>query len=284
MVWHGARLSGFRVLPADLSCSEMKRILRPTALVVLLAALGAGAAPAGAQSLRGSRASIDRMYQQARNHDLTFYRTGTGVRGAARDGDLVRLSGNEHYRLSGVSYPYALPSARMFVQRLGAQYHARCGERLVITSAARPTSLRLVNSADRSVHPTGMAIDIRKPRGRACLSWLRQTLLSLETQGVIEATEEHRPPHFHVAIFPTQYRRYVNNADGGDDDDRPTRVASGGGSSSRSTRSTYRVRQGDSLWEIARRNDTTVDRLRAANDMRSNRIVPGQILIIPKTR
>jgi LysM repeat protein len=41
------------------------------------------------------------------------------------------------------------------------------------------------------------------------------------------------------------------------------------------------VRQGDSLWEIARRNDTTVDRLRAANDMRSNRIVPGQILIIP---
>ena len=100
----------------------MNRILRPTALVALLAALGMGAAPAAAQSLRGSRPSIDRMYQQARNHDLTFYRTGTGVRGAARDGDLVRLSGNENYRLSGVSYPYALPSARMFVQRLGAQW------------------------------------------------------------------------------------------------------------------------------------------------------------------
>jgi hypothetical protein len=262
----------------------MIRILRPTALVVLLAALGVGAAPAAAQSLNGSRSSIDRMYQQARNHDLTFYRTGTGVRGAARDGDLVRMSGNENYRLSGVSYPYALPSARMFVQRLGAQYRDRCGERLVITSAARPTSLRLVNSADRSVHPTGMAIDIRKPRGRACLAWLRQTLLSLEGEGVIEATEEHRPPHFHVAVFPTQYRRYVNNADGGDDEDSGrsgSRVASRGGASTSSSRSTYRVRQGDSLWEIARRNDTTVDRLRAANDMRSNRIVPGQILIIP---
>jgi hypothetical protein len=264
----------------------MNRILRPTALVVLLAALGMGAAPAAAQSLRGSRPSIERMYQQARNHDLTFYRTGTGVRGAARDGDLVRLSGNENYRLSGVSYPYALPSARMFVQRLAAQYRARCGERLVVTSAVRPTSLRLANSADRSVHPTGMGIDIRKPRGQACLAWLRQTLLSLETQGVIEATEENRPPHFHIAVFPTQYRRYVNNADGEDDDDgrASTRVASrgtGSSQSSRSSRSTYRVRQGDSLWEIARRNDTTVDRLRAANDMRSNRIVPGQILIIP---
>jgi LysM repeat protein len=255
----------------------MMRILRPTALLVLLAALGMGAAPAAAQSLRGSRPSIDRMYQQARNHDLTFYRTGTGVRGAARDGDLVRLSGNEHYRLSGVSYPYVLPSARIFVQRLAAQYHAQCGERLVITSAARPTSLRLVNSADRSVHPTGMAVDIRKPRGRGCLAWLRQTLLSLETQGVLEATEENRPPHFHVAIFPTQYRRYVSNQGGGEGPSEG-RTASRTASSNRST---YRVRQGDSLWEIARRNDTTVERLRAANDMRSNRIVPGQVLIIP---
>ncbi|HEX2211772.1 MAG TPA: DUF5715 family protein [Longimicrobium sp.] len=261
----------------------MNRIVRPTALGVLLAALGMGAAPAAAQTLRGSPASIDRMYQQARSHDLTFYRTGTGVRGAARDGDLVRLSGNDDYRLSGVSYPYALPSARLFVQRLGAQYRARCGERLVITSAARPTSLRLANSADRSVHPTGMAIDIRKPRGGACLQWLRRTLLSLEARGVIEATEEHRPPHFHVAIFPTQYRRYVSNQGGSGDAGRSsTRAASRGAASSGSgSRATYRVRKGDSLWEIARRNDTTVDRLRAANDIRTNRIVPGQILIIP---
>lgn len=261
------------------------RIPRPTALVVLLAALGMGAAPAAAQSLRGSRPSIDRMYQQARNHDLTFYRSGTGVRGAAREGNLVRLSGNEHYRLSGVSYPYVLPSARIFVQRLSAQYFDRCGERLVITSAARPTSLRLVNSADRSVHPTGMAIDIRKPRGRDCLAWLRRTLLSLEDEGVLEATEENRPPHFHVAIFPTQYRRYVSNSGGGGDAPSEGRTASTRTTRTTRTesasRATYRVRQGDSLWGIARRNDTTVERLRAANDMRSNRIVPGQVLIIP---
>ncbi|HEU4881045.1 MAG TPA: hypothetical protein VFT45_02335, partial [Longimicrobium sp.] len=109
----------------------MTRIHRLTAAWVLPAALVLGAAPAGAQSLRGSPASIDRMYNHARSADLTFYRTGVGVRGAAREGDLVRMSGNDDYRLAGVSYPYALGSTRTFVQRLGAQYHEVCGEKLV---------------------------------------------------------------------------------------------------------------------------------------------------------
>jgi nucleoid-associated protein YgaU len=258
------------------------RIHRLTPLLVLPAALALCAAPAAAQSLRGSPASIDRMYTHARNNDLTFYRTGIGVRGAAEEGDLVRMSGNDDYRLSGVTYPYVLSSTRTFVQRLGAQYREVCGERLVITSGVRPTSFRLSNSTDRSVHPTGMAVDIRKPRGGRCLAWLRETLLYLEGQGVIEATEERRPPHFHVAVFPSPYRRYVSNS-GGDSGSSESRTASrsSSSSSSRSSRTTYRVRSGDSLWEIARRHDTTVDRLREANDMRTNRIVAGQVLIIP---
>jgi hypothetical protein len=253
------------------------QIHRLTALLVLPAALTLGAGPAAAQTLRGSLGSIDRMYNHARSNDLTFYRTGTGVRGAARDGELVRMSGNDDYRLAGVTYPYVLASTRTFVQRLGAQYREVCGERLVVTSGIRPTSFRLANSTDRSVHPTGMAVDIRKPRGGRCLEWLRETLLYLENQGVIEATEERRPPHFHVAVFPAPYRRYVGGGPG------EARTASRGESSSgsRSSRTTYRVRSGDSLWEIARRHDTTVDRLRQANDMRTNRIVAGQVLIIP---
>lgn len=250
---------------------------------MLPAVLALWAVPSAAQSLRGSRASIDRMYNHARANDITFYRSGTGVRGAAREGDLVRMSGNGDYRLHGVSYPYALSATRTFVQRLAAQYRDVCGEKLVITSGVRPTSLRLTNSTDRSVHPTGMAIDIRKPRGGRCLTWLRETLLHLEGQGVIEATEERRPPHFHVAVYPAPYRRYVNNGGGGSSGETRTasRSRSSSSSSPRASRTTYRVRSGDSLWEIARRHDTTVDRLRAANDMRSNRIVAGQVLVIP---
>jgi nucleoid-associated protein YgaU len=250
-----------------------------TAALLLAAAALAGAPSARAQSLRGSPASIERMYRQARAHDLTFFRTASGVRGAARDGDLVRMSGNDHYRLAGVSHPYALAITRTFVQRLAEQYHDVCGERLVITSAIRPSLLRLPNSTELTVHPTGMAVDIRRPSGRRCLNWLRERLLYLEGQGVLEATEEHHPPHFHVAVFPGPYRRYIGPDDGGD---RRTASGSPGGSSGGARKtSTYRVRTGDSLWKIARRYDVTVDRIRDANDMRGNHIVIGQVLVIP---
>jgi hypothetical protein len=165
-----------------------------------------------AQSLRGSPASVDRMYRQAKEHDLAFYETSSGVRRAYDAGTLVRLDGNADYRLKDVSQPYVLPATRTFVQRLAAQYHGQCGEQLVITSGTRPQSMRLANSTSKTVHPTGMAVDLRKPTRSRCLTWLRQTLASLEGEGVLEATEERNPPHFHVAVFPEQYTRYVSGA------------------------------------------------------------------------
>jgi LysM repeat protein len=274
------RASFFRACSAFTDRGETIRqtpmpIFRFAASLFVAAALTLAAQPSRAQTLRGSPSSVDRMYQQARAHDLTFYRTATGVRGGARDGDLVRMSGNADYRLAGVSHPYALSITRTFVQRLARQYRQTCREQLVITSAMRPTSLRLANSVDRSVHPTGMAIDIRRPNSRRCLDFLRETLLRLEREGVLEATEERRPPHFHVAVFPRPYRRYI-----GDGDEAPAEQRSASRPAA-PRRDTYRVRQGDSLWEIARRHNTTVDRLRVANDMRTNRIVAGQVLIIP---
>lgn len=265
----------------------MQRTLLAT--LALAGALGIGAAEA--QSLGGSRASVDRMYRHARDADLTFYRTSVGARSAVEDGDLVRFSGNADYRLDGASHPYGLATTRTFVQRLGAQYRAACGERLVITSVLRPTSFRLANGSARSVHPAGMAVDIRKSRNPRCLRWLRETLLSLEKQGVIEATEENRPPHFHVAIYPAPYRRYVS-ARGGEVPNARTASSSSSSatrSAGRESRSTsassggtrYRVRRGDSLWSIARRHGTSVERLRDANNIRGSRVEAGQTIIIP---
>ena len=238
-------MPNFRIAPAAL------------AAVVLLAG------GAQAQTLRGSRGSVERMYNQARDQDLTFYRSARGVRSAAADGELVRLTGNQHYRVASVSYPYALPTTRTFIQRLAAQYHSACGERLVVTSAVRPKSLRLRNSVAETVHPSGMAVDLRKPTRGSCLRWLRQTLLDVERQGVIEAIEERRPPHFHVAVFPAQYRRYL-----------AARASS-------SARATYRVRRGDTLTAIARRKGVSVTRLKQANNLRSTRLKIGQRLVIP---
>lgn len=179
-------------------------------VVPVVATLMAGLIPARveAQSLRGSLASISRMYRQAIREKLHFYETATGVRNAVRKGKLVRLRSNSHVTHAGVRWPYVQPETRLFVDRLGAQYRAACGDRLVITSAVRPATRQPANATERSVHPTGMAVDLRKPRGK-CLQWLRSTLIELEDAGVIEATEEYGPPHFHVAVFPSPYGNYV---------------------------------------------------------------------------
>jgi len=263
-------------------------------LVLLLSGLSL-APEAASQSLRGSRGSVDKMYRQARSHELHFYETGSGVRKAATAGTFVRLSDRSEYRLAAVSHPYALPTTETFLRRLGSQYQAACGERMVVTSAVRPTSLRLANGAAKSVHPTGMSVDLRKPAAGRCLTWLRKTLSSLESQGVIEATEEHRPPHFHVAVFPRQYAGYVKgapvklaaNALVAEEVERPstrkksektTRMAK---AETEAEARRYKVRRGDSLWTIARKTSVSVDRLKSANSLRSTRIVAGQVLLIP---
>lgn len=263
--------------------------------LILISFVAMPATPAATQTLRGSRSSVEHIHAQAVRHDLHFYETGAGVRRAAGTGTFVRLSDTRDYRLANVTYPYLLPTAHAFVTRLAAQYRVACGERLVVTSAVRPRSVRLVNSAEKTVHPTGMAVDLRKPTKARCLNWLRETLLALEAEGVIDAVEERRPPHFHVAVFPTQYRQYVQ-AHGGDvklavapqPDAKPAEkrgASTGPAVRTRSTvKVTHRVRRGETLWDIARRHGTSVETLKNANDIRSSRIVAGQVLVIPKTR
>lgn len=244
-------------------------------LFTLFTVLASAFPAVGHAQLRGSRASVERIYRQARNHDLTFFRSGEGVREAAESGTLVRLASNRDFVLYQVSYPYVLPTTRTFVTRLATQYRAACGEQMVVTSGTRPTSLRLRNSVDKSVHPTGMAVDLRRPTRGSCQRWLRNTLVELNRTGAIEAVEERHPPHFHVAVFPRPYLAYLDGRGVDVPSARAFAAAGGGGS-------TYRVRRGDSLWSIARRHETTVSKLRSANEMRGSRIVPGQTLTIPR--
>lgn len=43
----------------------------------------------------------------------------------------------------------------------------------------------------------------------------------------------------------------------------------------------YYVRSGDSLWSISKNNNTTIEKLKSANNLRSNTLQPGQSLVIP---
>jgi len=190
--------------------SYIVRVTAASAPRLLCLAWLAALVPAAlhAQSLRGSRASVERMARYARTHHLPRYETATGLRRAAAKGLLVPLRGGA-YKLHRVAYPYVLPETRSFVDRLAAQYRAACKATLVITSASRPARAQPWNSVPESVHTSGMAVDLRKPDSGPCRAWLRRTLLALEKDGVIEATEEYGPPHFHVAVYGVPYRRSI---------------------------------------------------------------------------
>lgn len=174
------------------------------AVVVFTATCAASAA-----GLSGSRASMLRQWQIARRNDFTLLRTAADVRRFVRAGRLVRVGSSHSVDLARVRFPYARPAVRTFVRRLGGQYLRACGERLVVTSLTRPLSLQPPNASGLSVHPAGMAVDLRRSRRERCRSWLEHTLVNLERAGLLEATREHHPPHYHVAVFPRAYRAYA---------------------------------------------------------------------------
>ena len=193
--------------------SQNPRLRRNAALSLL--ALTTCAAPlahvAGAQSLLGSHESLLKQNEEARDHDFSYLRTSAEVREYAQQGVLVRVPGNADYELATeeVSFPYARPEVKLFIERLADQYHSACGEPLVVTSLTRPINRQPANASVISVHPTGMAVDLRRSDGAGCRQWLETVLLDLEGKGVIEATREQYPPHYHVAVFPNPYLQYV---------------------------------------------------------------------------
>ncbi len=239
-----------------------------------------------AQSLMGSRDSLLRQNAEAQGHDFTYLRTSSDVRAFARKGLLVRLRGNSDYRLASdyVSFPYARPEVKVFIERLSDQYRAACGERLYVTSLTRPITRQPSNASHLSVHPTGMAVDLRRSNRASCRSWLEETLLYLEGREVLEATREKHPPHYHVTLFPKPYMRYL-----GEDDAPRIQVAKSKSSSrskvsvasSRSSSKKYRVGRGDTLWSIAKKHGVSVSAVKKANGIRSAHLRPGQTLSIP---
>jgi hypothetical protein len=170
------------------------------AAALLALAVALPAAPLAAQTLRGSRDAVDRAFHTAKRRDLPFARTRREIERRARTGDYVRLSSTNAVRLKGVSAPYVRPATRSFLGAFAARYRRECGGPLVVTSAMRPTTVHLRNSSQRSVHPTGMALDLRAPGG-SCRGWMRRELLAYERRGVVDATEERRPAHFHVVVY-----------------------------------------------------------------------------------
>ena len=263
------------------------------------------------KELRGSRESVQKMWDFATTHGLVFYQTPRDIDNAVALGKLVPLDGDASYELTrGVGFSYATREAKQFVAAFAPQYLAACGTPLTVTSAARPTSRQPRNSNPYSVHPTGIAIDLRRPPAGPCQTWLRTALAELEQQGYVEATEERRPVHLHVAVLtePGKIAALPPLASGVLAGAPPRTLRSDGQIAMRSTTptvpvsiapsrigtngddrtihaGTYMVREGDTLWDVARRSGVTVTALARAN-RRSTRGVlrAGMVLTVPEAR
>ena len=159
--------------------------------------------------LKGSEKSVVRQHRVAKSNGYAFLRNAAQVREFVREDRLERVSSNRNVVVDGVSFPYARPAVKLFIERLGAQYRAATGERLVVTSLTRPKSRQPRNASELSVHPAGMAVDLRIPRSAKGRRWLEKTLLTLEDRVVLDATKERYPAHYHVAVFPREYVKYL---------------------------------------------------------------------------
>ena len=254
--------------------------------------------------LRGSKESVQKMWDFAVDHGLTFYRTPADIDKAVADGKLVQLTGDSTYELSrGVGFSYSTREAKQFVLAFAPQYLAACGTPLMVTSAARPVSRQPRNSNPYSVHPTGIAVDLRRPPAGPCQRWLRGALAALEDQGYVEATEERHPVHVHVAVLtvPGTVAAFPSLTGAGASSttarvsppslppavhvaNPPERATAANGEVDDAIRSdTYRVREGDTLWDVARRSGVSVRAIARAN-RRSQRtpLRPGVVLRIPR--
>lgn len=277
----GESASAGRVLALRSSMGRSVVLLPLMLLLGVLLGSALAFSSAGAQTLRGSQASLDRQNQQARSHGFTYLRTADQVRQFVAEGYLVAVRPNSDFELHAVSFPYTRPEVRLFLQRLASQYRSACGEKLVVTSLTRPVSSQPANASSRSVHPTGMAVDLRRSHDPGCRSWLESTLLSMERQGLVEAIHERYPPHYHVAVYPRPYAQYVARITG---QERVVARAAQDDVNLELEWASHRVARGENLTSIARRYETTVARIRAENDLRGSRIMAGQTLRIPVYR
>lgn len=160
-------------------------------------------------TLRGSPASMARQHAVAVASELSFVGTLEEMEVMAGEGELVAIDGGPHYEVMDWVFPYGLPPVGRFVQRVAYEYREACGEEMVVTSLTRPFSEQPPNAHQLSVHPAGMAVDLRVPQNPECREFLESRLLDKEEEGLVDITHERAPPHYHVAVYPEPYVRWA---------------------------------------------------------------------------
>jgi hypothetical protein len=180
---------------------------------VVTALLTAPLASAFADGLSGSPSSMVHQHEIAVKEDYSFLRTATEVRKLATAGALVPIVESANLALSKVSYPFARPEVLDFVKHFAQRYRDSTGARLVVTSLTRPSSAQPRNAHKLSVHPAGMAVDLRVPADPSARRFIERSLLEMEKAGVLDVTRERSPAHYHIAVFAEKWAPYAARED-----------------------------------------------------------------------
>ncbi|MEK7462022.1 MAG: DUF5715 family protein [Patescibacteria group bacterium] len=170
----------------------------------------------GPASLTGSRASVLGAFHYAKEARYAFAANNAERDRLVANGTLVKLEG-PYLELIDVSSPYVLPVVAKSTNRLGQQYAEQGCGKLKVSSGMRPLDFQktIKHGSSLSVHPTGMAVDLRRivPENKeqiTCLNWLAKTLQAIEADGRVDATAETRPErHFHVVAVPHVYEAWL---------------------------------------------------------------------------
>lgn len=154
----------------------------------------------GSVSLVGGEvSSSEQQYGYATEQHVPFMTSEALYQSSIQDGRLVLLAGP--YLDVQAKRPFVLPSTAAFVRRLSAEYYAAGCGLLVVTDAARLTSERPWGSSIHSVHPAGMAVDIRtRYIPIECADWLRAYVSQMEAEGKVDGTQEWKPEHLHLVV------------------------------------------------------------------------------------
>ncbi len=177
----------------------------------------------GAASLRATRSSQAIQNERADDDHLSRMENRAMTQRWARLRLLERVPAKTStYYLHAVREEnrYLRPWAKLFLERLSRQFHARHRKQLRITSLLRTADYQrrlsryngnaaAAKGPKRSAHLTGACLDIsKKGMTRAQQAWVRSVLSSLKTKGYLYAVEEYQQPVFHVLVH-RDYEGYV---------------------------------------------------------------------------
>ncbi|OGI69229.1 hypothetical protein A3A09_01275 [Candidatus Nomurabacteria bacterium RIFCSPLOWO2_01_FULL_42_20] len=171
-------------------------------------------------SLKGSLEAVNFEKYMVRKEKLAILKDRSEADRMKKSWALEKFNAGKYVKIDPFEIreenAYCLRRVILFLRDLGDAFHAKFKKNIWLTSMLRDSKYnkkerrRNNNVTENSPHQTGAAIDLKKGEiygkytrryGSKEMKWLREYFLKYERAGLIQATEEHLQPNFHIMVF-----------------------------------------------------------------------------------